>query len=97
VLLRLPHEVKELFERWLEAHAPERAAHILSLVRQCRGGRLYDATFGRRMRGEGPYAELIGRRFARARRRLRLATATGSLRTDLFAPPAPASRQLRLL
>ena len=43
VLLRLPHEVKELFERWLETHAPERAAHVLSLVRQCRGGRLYDA------------------------------------------------------
>ena len=53
VLLRLPHEVKELFEGWLEAHAPERARHVLSLVRQCRGGRLYDATFGRRMRGEG--------------------------------------------
>jgi DNA repair photolyase len=97
VLLRLPHEVKELFERWLETHAPERAAHVLSLVRQCRGGRLYDATFGRRMRGEGPYAELIGRRFASAKRRLGLTTETRSLRTDLFAPPAPASGQLRLL
>jgi DNA repair photolyase len=97
VLLRLPHEVKELFERWLETHAPERATHVLSLVRQCRGGRLYDATFGRRMRGEGPYAELIGRRFASARRRLGLTTERGSLRTDLFAPPAPASGQLRLL
>jgi DNA repair photolyase len=97
VLLRLPHEVKELFEGWLEAHAPERARHVLSLVRQCRGGRLYDATFGRRMRGQGPYAELIERRFATAKRRLGLATQTRPLRTDLFAPPAPASGQLRLL
>jgi DNA repair photolyase len=96
VLLRLPHEVKELFERWLEAHATGRAGHVLSLVRQCRGGRLYDATFGSRMRGEGPYSELIARRFASAKRRLGLPTATGLLRTDLFEP-APASRQLRLL
>ena len=97
VLLRLPHEVKELFEGWLEAHAPERAGHVLSLVRQCRGGRLYDATFGRRMRGEGPYAELIGRRFATAKRRLGLVAEGRPLRTDLFAPPAPPSGQLRLL
>jgi DNA repair photolyase len=97
VLLRLPHEVKELFEGWLEAHAPDRAAHVLSLVRQCRGGRLYDATFGRRMRGEGPYAELIARRFASAKRRLGLTVETRSLRTDLFEPPAQASGQLRLL
>jgi DNA repair photolyase len=97
VLLRLPHEVKELFEAWLAAHAPERAGHVLSLVRQCRGGRLYDAAFGRRMRGEGAYAELIGRRFAAARRRLGLAGRTRPLRTDLFAPPDLDSRQLRLL
>jgi DNA repair photolyase len=97
VLLRLPHEVKELFEGWLAAHAPERAGHVLSLVRQCRGGRLYDATFGRRMRGEGPYAELIGRRFAAARRRLGLDRKTRPLRTDLFVPPDLDARQLRLL
>jgi DNA repair photolyase len=97
VLLRLPHEVKELFEGWLEAHAPDRASHVLSLVRQCRGGRLYDATFGRRMRGEGPYARLIERRFAAAKRRLGLAADTRPLRTDLFAPPDLDDRQLRLL
>ena len=73
VLLRLPHEVKELFAGWLAAHAPGRAEHVLSLVRQCRGGKLYDATFGRRMRGEGPYAQLIERRVATAKRRLGLA------------------------
>jgi DNA repair photolyase len=97
VLLRLPHEVKELFEGWLEAHAPERASHVLSLVRQCRGGRLYDAAFGSRMRGEGAYAELIGRRFATAKRRLGLGGRARPLRTDLFAPPDLDSRQLRLL
>jgi DNA repair photolyase len=97
VLLRLPHEVKELFTGWLEAHAPGRAGHVLSLVRQCRGGRLYDATFGSRMRGEGPYAQLIERRFATAKRRLGLTGATRVLRTDLFVPPDPDQRQLRLL
>jgi DNA repair photolyase len=97
VLLRLPHEVKELFAGWLEAHAPGRAEHVLSLVRQCRGGRLYDATFGSRMRGEGPYAQLIERRFAAARRRLGLAGPSRLLRTDLFVPPDPDERQLRLL
>jgi DNA repair photolyase len=98
VLLRLPHEVKELFEGWLEAHAPARASHVLSLVRQCRGGRLYDPTFGRRMRGEGPYAQLIARRFGAAKRRLGLAGDREPLRTDLFVPPdLESSRQLRLL
>jgi DNA repair photolyase len=97
VLLRLPHEVKELFAGWLAAHAPGRADHVLSLVRQCRGGRLYDATFGRRMRGEGPYAQLIERRFAAAKRRFGLTSPGRPLRTDLFAPPDPDGRQLRLL
>jgi DNA repair photolyase len=97
VLLRLPHEVKELFEGWLDVHAPERASRVLSLVRQCRGGRLYDATFGRRMRGEGAYAELIERRFVTAKRRLGLGAGSAPLRTDLFAPPGGDDRQLRLL
>jgi DNA repair photolyase len=97
VLLRLPHEVKELFAGWLAAHAPGRADHVLSLVRQCRGGKLYDAAFGRRMRGEGPYAQLIERRVATAKRRLGLAGAGRPLRTDLFVPPDPDDRQLRLL
>jgi DNA repair photolyase len=97
VLLRLPHEVKELFEDWLSAHAPRRAAHVLSLVRQCRGGRLYDPTFGRRMRGEGPYAQLIERRFAAAKRRLGLAVESRPLRTDLLVAPTGDGGQLRLL
>ncbi|MDF2781822.1 MAG: radical protein [Geminicoccaceae bacterium] len=97
VLLRLPHEVKELFTAWLEVHAPLRAERVLALVRQCRGGRLNDPTFGRRMRGEGAYAELIARRFALAKRRLGLDRKHPPLRTDLFEPPAAAHRQLRLL
>jgi DNA repair photolyase len=96
-LVRLPHEVKELFAAWLEAHAPLRAAHILSLIRQCRGGRLNDPNFGSRMRGQGAYAELIGTRVALARRRLGLNREHPPLRTDLFEPPRMSQRQLRLL
>ena len=70
VLLRLPHELKQVWREWLELHYPERAAHVMSLIRQMRGGQDYDANFGTRMRGQGPFADLIARRFARAHRRL---------------------------
>jgi DNA repair photolyase len=63
VMLRLPLEVAPLFRAWLEAHYPLRAAHVMSLVRQMRGGRDYDSTFGTRMRGSGEFADLIARRF----------------------------------
>ena len=96
VLLRLPHELKELFGAWLKAHAPLRADHVLSLIRECRGGRLNDPNFGSRMRGQGVYAELIGRRFALARSRLGLKRPRPPLRTDLFEPPVAGRRQLRL-
>jgi DNA repair photolyase len=96
VLLRLPHELRELFTAWLEAHAPLRAEHVLSLIRQCRGGRLNDPSFGSRMRGQGAYAELLGRRFALAKRRLGLDRARPPLRTDLFEPPVVDRGQLRL-
>jgi len=69
VLLRLPHEVAGLFREWLQAHYPERAEHVMSLIRQCRDGRTYDACFGKRMRGTGPFAELLARRFELACRR----------------------------
>jgi DNA repair photolyase len=97
VLLRLPHELRELFTTWLEAHAPLRAEHVLSLIRQCRGGRLNDPSFGSRMRGQGAYAELLGRRFATAKRRLGLDRPRAPLRTDLFEPPVAGRGQLRLL
>jgi len=68
-LLRLPLELKDLFQQWLHNHFPDRANHVLSVLSQMRGGQLYDAKAGSRMRGEGPFAELIRQRFAKACRR----------------------------
>lgn len=89
VLLRLPLELKDLFIEWLEAHYPGRKDHVLSLIRQSRGGGLNDATFGRRFRGSGAYAALLARRFNLACRRLGLDQrdrnqADWGLNTDLF-------------
>lgn len=70
VLLRLPHELKEMFESWLKAHYPDRASHVLNRLRDTRGGQLYDSRFGTRMRGAGEYADLLAKRFAIAERRL---------------------------
>ncbi|NTV95549.1 MAG: PA0069 family radical SAM protein [Thiobacillus sp.] len=70
VLLRLPHEVKDLFRDWLAVHEPLKAERVINRLRDCRGGRDYDSRFGRRMRGEGAYADLLGRRFRLAHRRL---------------------------
>jgi DNA repair photolyase len=72
VLLRLPHEVNDLFRAWLEQHLPLRAAHVMSLVQQARGGRDNDPRFGHRMRGAGPWAAMLRARFELARRRLGL-------------------------
>jgi len=92
VLLRLPREVAPLFREWLDAHYPLRAGHIMSLVRQMRGGRDYDSTFGTRMRGSGEFATLIERRFAIACRRLGIARGRrghAGLDVSRFRPPAP--------
>lgn len=70
VLLRLPHELKQVWREWLALHYPDRAAHVMSLVQQMRGGKDYDSGFGTRMRGEGPFADLIAMRFAKASKRL---------------------------
>ncbi len=97
VMLRLPHEVKTLFRAWLDAHYPQRAAHVMSLVQAMRGGRDNDPRFGSRMRGEGAYAELIAKRFKVACRKHGLPRpGSGALRTDLFAPPAQPGDQLGL-
>jgi DNA repair photolyase len=72
VMLRLPHEVKDLFREWLETHMPLKARHVMSLVQQMRGGRDNDPRFGSRMRGEGAYAQLIASRFALVCKRLGL-------------------------
>lgn len=95
VLLRLPHELKTIWHEWLQLHYPDRAAHVMSLMHQMHGGRDYDSTFGTRMRGQGPFAELIAQRFAKVYKRLgfgRLAP----LRTDLFIPPRLPSPQAEL-
>ena len=96
VLLRLPYEVGPLFREWLETHYPERAAHVLSLIRQMRAGHDNDPRFGRRMRGTGPLAELLRARFHAACRRAGLNTARGTpLDVSLFRPPG-AQRQMTL-
>jgi DNA repair photolyase len=69
MMLRLPHELGRLFEEWLREHFPARADRVLNLLREARGGRLNDPRFGHRMRGEGPYAELLAARFRAASRR----------------------------
>ena len=97
-LLRLPLEVAPLFREWLDAHYPLRAGHVMSLVRQMRGGRDYDSTFGTRMRGSGEFADLIARRFAIACRRLglnRTRREHDGLDVSRFRPPtdADAGRQ----
>lgn len=63
IFLRLPHEVAGLFSEWLDTHFPDRAAHVMSLVRQASGGRNYDSRFGVRQRGRGAYADMLGKRF----------------------------------
>jgi DNA repair photolyase len=95
VLLRLPLEVSPIFKDWLLRNYPDRYRHVLSLVRSMRGGKDYDAEWGKRMRGEGPYAWQIGRRFEIAAKRLGINVNKRRLRTDLFAA-TPGSEQLSL-
>jgi DNA repair photolyase len=93
VMLRLPYELKGLFREWLEAHLPLRAAHVMSLIHQSRGGRDNDPEFGSRMRGTGQFAELIARRFALARRRHGLDRPRPPYDPALFRlPPAPGDQ-----
>ncbi|GHD39513.1 radical SAM protein [Thalassobaculum fulvum] len=96
ILLRLPLEIADLIEEFLRSHFPDRADRVLSLVRQTRGGRLYRAEWGRRMRGDGPYAQMIAQRFRTACGRLGLAGRTGGLDTSRFRAPTPPRTQLSL-
>jgi DNA repair photolyase len=96
VLLRLPLEIGDLFTEWLTANCPDRAKRVLSLMRSTRGGKLYDAKWGERMTGDGPYAWMIGRRFKMAAERLGMNQASVELRTDLFTPPSRPGQQLKL-
>jgi DNA repair photolyase len=95
VLVRLPYEIKDLFKEWLALHFPERAEHVMSLIRQMRGGRENDPRFGTRMRGEGVFAQLIARRFKVAAQRLGFAGRAGEavLDTSRFVAPRAPSAQ----
>lgn len=97
VLLRLPLEVSPIFKDWLLRHYPDRYRHVLSLLRSMRGGKDYDAEWGKRMRGDGPYAWQIGRRFEIAARKFGLNKDRSRLRTDLFHRLSPQGGQLSLL
>ena len=106
-VLRLPLEIKDLFDEWLRTHRPDRAERVLSLIRQMRGGALYQAEFGLRMRGEGPIAQLLAARFSAAVKRLGLNRIRYRLDTLRFAVPESArtalvdakrdARQMKLL
>lgn len=97
VLLRLPLEIKDLFREWLEANVPDRAKHVMSLVRQMRGGKDYDSQWHTRMKGTGAYAEMIMRRFHMAVKRLDLNQDSTPLQLGKFRKPERAGDQLSLL
>ncbi len=96
VVLRLPLEVRDLFRDWLLAHFPDKLRHVMGLVQSMRDGEDYDATWGKRMTGTGPYAWMLGRRFEIAAAKLGFPKARAKLRTDLFQAPAPHGQQLSL-
>lgn len=89
IMLRLPREVSPLFRDWLLKHYPDRYRHVMSLLRALRGGKDYDAEFGKRMRGDGPYAWQIGRRFEIACKKLGLNEVKRKLDHSKFIPPLP--------
>src|SRR5258706_175901 len=95
-LLRLPLEIKDLFREWLEAQVPDRAKHVMSLVRSMRGGKDYDSNWNTRMTGTGPYASLIAQRFAIATRRLGLNARRAPLDASKFHRPPQSGDQLAL-
>ena len=97
VLLRLPFEVSPLFREWLLRNYPDRYRRVMSLIRSMRDGKDYDSEFGKRMKGAGPYAWQIGRRFELATKRLGLVRRSIQLRDDCFTPPDGAGVQLSLL
>jgi DNA repair photolyase len=97
IVLRLPLEIKDLFQEWLGAHVPNRAARVMKLVREMRGGQDYDPEWGRRMRGTGPYAQLIAKRFRTACARLRLNEKSRELDCSQFRVPPKKGDQLSFL
>ena len=96
VALRLPLEIKDLFEEWLATDHPDRAARVMSLVRQMRGGKAYDSEWGSRMTGKGPIAEMMSLRFDAAKKRYGLGLRWQPLPTELFRVPPKAGDQIDL-
>ena len=96
VLVRLPLEIKELFEEWLDKHLPDKKQHVLSLIRDTREGQLYQSAFGKRMSGTGAYAEALRQRFRLAVMRLGLNRTAIELDTGRFVRPALQEAQLEL-
>jgi DNA repair photolyase len=96
VMLRLPLEVRDIFREWLEANYPDRTQHVFKLIRDMRGGKDYDSTWGKRMSGSGPYAWMIGRRFEIACEKLGLNINRTELTTEHFQPPMRGAEQLSL-
>ena len=96
IMLRLPLEVSDLFAQWLLEHFPDKIRHVMSLVRSMRDGKLYEASFGKRMTGTGPYAWMIGRRVELAAAKIGYNKGRLKLVTSLFEPPASATTQLSL-
>ena len=96
VLLRLPHDLKDLMRDWLVEHYPDKLKHVFSLLQEARGGKDYDSEWSSRQSGIGPYAWMIGRRFETACERLGLNKRNLSLRKDLFQAPAKETGQLSL-
>ncbi|MEZ5800016.1 MAG: PA0069 family radical SAM protein [Nitratireductor sp.] len=96
ILLRLPLEVSPIFRDWLLRHFPDRYRHVMNVLKSMRGGKDYDAEWGKRMRGTGPYAWQVGRRFQMAAKRLGFNTRRRKLETSLFMPPLGDGRQLAL-
>ncbi len=93
IMLRLPREVSPLVQDWLALHYPDRAGRIMSRLREMHGGKAYDATWHRRMRGEGPYAEMVAQRFRVAVKRLGLNEKAPPMRCDLFRAPRGQTAQ----
>ncbi|MFC6642985.1 MULTISPECIES: PA0069 family radical SAM protein [Sulfitobacter] len=96
IMLRLPREVSPLVQEWLATHYPDRAERIMARLRDMHGGKEYDAGWHKRMRGEGPYAQMVAQRFDLAVKRLGLTRAGVPLRCDLFRPPSEKGDQLSL-
>src|SRR6266480_459067 len=96
VILRLPLEVRDLFREWLVANFPDRSRHVFKLIREMRGGKDYDSTWGLRQTGSGPYAWMVGRRFEIACEKLGLNEHEAHLSTEHFRPPRQGAVQLDL-